>query len=145
MKATDLLKSDHRTVEALFTECRGAHASRKAVLVEQICHELTVHSQLEEEIFYPALGDLGRGTLAEAVDDHRVIRQILDALPSRRPGDADFQEMLDRLEDLVEDHVDEEESVLFTKAEVLGTACLLELGSRMTARREELRHEPVGA
>jgi hemerythrin superfamily protein len=145
MKATDLLKSDHRTVEALFTECRGANPSRKAVLVEQICHELTLHSQLEEEIFYPALGDIGRGPLAEAVDDHRLMRQILDALQGHRPGDGDFQEMLDRLEDLVEDHVDEEESRLFTKAEMLGTAQLLEIGSRMMARREELRHDAVGA
>src|SRR5437764_13777334 len=89
MKATDLLKSDHRTVEALFTECRGASSSRKAVLVEQIFHELTVHSQLEEEIFYPALGDLGRGPLAEAMDDHRLMRQILDALQGHGPADTD--------------------------------------------------------
>lgn len=145
MKATDLLKSDHRTIEALFTECRGANASRKAVLIEQIGQELTVHSQLEEEIFYPALSLLGNGTIAEALDEHRVIQQVLESIHGRRPGDPNLQEMLDELENLVDDHVDEEESMLFTRAEALGSVQLIEMGNRMLARRQELLRHPVGA
>jgi hemerythrin superfamily protein len=143
MKVTDLLKSDHRTVEALFTECRGANPSRKAVLVEQISQELTVHSQLEEEIFYPALSQIGNGAIAEALDEHRVMKQVLASIHGRQPTDPNLQEMLDELENLVDDHVDEEESMIFTKAEALGPARLLEMGARMLARREELLHATV--
>jgi len=54
--ATHILAADHRKVEGLFEDFeRASSASRKASLAREICTELKIHAQVEEEIFYPAL------------------------------------------------------------------------------------------
>ena len=58
MDAIALLKADHRTVEELFEKYEKARAN-KADIAKKICLELTVHSMLEEEIFYPACREAG--------------------------------------------------------------------------------------
>jgi hemerythrin superfamily protein len=53
--AIALLKANHRKVEDLFAKFETAkRADQKQQLVKQICTELTVHTIIEEEIFYPA-------------------------------------------------------------------------------------------
>jgi iron-sulfur cluster repair protein YtfE (RIC family) len=147
MKATELLQADHRAVEALFADCQKAPTSQKLALLDELRSLLEVHAQLEEEIFYPALQQLvarsGDESVAEAYDEHKQVKDLLIALATRKPGDADFQNMLDELEDSVEDHVEEEEEVLFVKAEEMGEVKLEELGRRMEARRKEIALELV--
>ena len=66
LNAVALLKADHREVEELFAEFEGAAgAAKKQALVEKICTELSAHTVIEEEIFYPALPGQGRRGLAQ--------------------------------------------------------------------------------
>jgi len=78
MDAIEILKSDHREVEALFEEYEEGKdqldEERKEELASQICQALTAHAAIEEEIFYSAVRnqyggcggslDLRRGSVA---------------------------------------------------------------------------------
>ena len=88
MDATELLKRDHDTVAKLFQRFRMGRANRaRRSVLEQICAELTVHAQIEEEIFYPAVRETGDGELVEKVGEatreHAEIKAGVDALRAR--------------------------------------------------------------
>ena len=70
--AVALLKEDHRTVEDLFAQFEKASGDdRKQELATQICTELSIHAQIEEEIFYPACeGKVEEDLLKEAYVEH---------------------------------------------------------------------------
>lgn len=53
--AIQMLKDDHRKVEALFDQFLEEESGKKQHIAQQIFHELEVHATLEEELFYPAL------------------------------------------------------------------------------------------
>ena len=64
--ATALLKADHKLVASLFADYERTNSNnKKKQLVEQICKELSIHAQLEEEIFYPAV--------QKALKDHELV------------------------------------------------------------------------
>src|SRR5438874_13661031 len=78
--AIALLKEDHRTVEKLFKDFEGAKGEgRKEKLARQICLELTVHTMIEEEIFYPACeGKLDdEDLLKEAYVEHDAAKLLI--------------------------------------------------------------------
>ena len=72
MDAVALLKADHRKVEELFAAFEKASGDgRKRKLAEQICMELTVHTKIEEDVFYPACeGKVEEDLLKEAYVEH---------------------------------------------------------------------------
>ncbi|MBI5275957.1 MAG: hemerythrin domain-containing protein [Burkholderiales bacterium] len=124
--ACDLLDADHIAVKHLFVEyARLATGSRddtgatRETLAMKICDELTVHAQVEEEVFYPAL----RGALADAGDalgeahaEHAEVKQQVDAIRAL-PGPGDEMDVLvAELAGQVEHHVKEERDTLFPKA-----------------------------
>jgi hemerythrin superfamily protein len=84
--AIELIKSDHRTVEQLFQRYRSLNGQtrQKQSIIQEVCHELTLHAQLEEEIFYPAverkLGSDGATLVKEA--HHRPSCRCV-SLPAR--------------------------------------------------------------
>jgi hemerythrin superfamily protein len=142
--ALTLLRSDHARVRLLFGELdslRGIEDEdeRKAELVDDICYELTVHSMLEEELFYPALraaiddDDL----LDEAELDHAGARELISQLEVMYPGDDHFEATVAVLAEEVGHHIDKEESEMFDAARAAGLD-LVALGRRMAARRAEL-------
>lgn len=143
--ALTLLRSDHARVRLLFGELdslRGIEDEdeRKAELVDDICYELTVHSMLEEEIFYPALraaiddDDL----LDEAELDHAGARELISQLEVMYPGDDHFEATVAVLAEEVGHHIDREESEMFDAARAAAGLDLVALGRRMAARRAEL-------
>src|SRR3954468_19685378 len=84
--ACDLLDADHRAVKKMFKEYEELTKSRarstgqkKMDLARQICHELTVHAQIEEEIFYPALRGAMKDTdlIAEAEVEHQSAKDLI--------------------------------------------------------------------
>jgi hemerythrin superfamily protein len=142
--ALELLQYDHERVRLLFLELdtlRGIEDEdeRRAELVDDICYELTVHSMLEEEIFYPALraatGD--NELLDEAELDHAGTRELVSQLEVMYPGDEHFEATLAVLAEEVEHHVAREESDMFETARAVGLD-LEALGQRMAARRAAL-------
>lgn len=143
MKATTLLKKQHQEVKGLFRKVdKTEDPSVREDLMAQIIEKLTVHSTIEEEIFYPAVRGLGsqrtEDTILEALEEHHVVKLVLGELPTVDPEDEHFSAKMTVLSELVEHHADEEEDEMFPMAMKLGDAELESLGLKMAARAEEL-------
>jgi hemerythrin superfamily protein len=111
MDAIALLKSDHRTVEELFEafeETKGAKAKQR--IASQICMELMVHSQIEEEIFYPAVKDaIEEEIYTEAYVEHDGAKLLIAQILSGDPEDEFYDASVKVLSEQIKHHVKEEE------------------------------------
>ena len=146
MKATSLLKKQHQEVKGLFRKIDKAEdGSSRQELMTQIIEKLTVHSTIEEEIFYPAVRGLGsqkaEDIILEALEEHHVVKLVLEELPNVDPEDEHFSAKMTVLSELVEHHADEEEDEMFVLATKLGDAELESLGAQLAARAAELSRE----
>jgi hemerythrin-like domain-containing protein len=137
MKATDLLKKQHKSVKALFKQVEDTEdGRRRRQLMDEIANELKMHTQIEEEIFYPAVREIGSSKAEEMVDEsyeeHHVVDLVLAELPNVDPEDERFAAKMTVLSELVEHHADEEEDEMFPMAEKkLGKERLQQLGEQM--------------
>ena len=143
--AIALLKADHRKVEGLFEDFEKATASaKKAALVRQICTELTVHTKIEEEIFYPACrGKIEEDTLDEAYVEHDGAKMLIAELMDGAPDDAFYDAKVKVLSEEIKHHVKEEEARsegMFAQAREAGLD-MDALGEAMRARKAELMAE----
>jgi len=91
--AVALLTADHDKVKQLFREyehCDASHQGMKADLAHQICLELTVHTNIEEEIFYPAVrAETGDEQMVdEALQEHAEAKEMIDRLRTMQAGDG---------------------------------------------------------
>jgi hemerythrin superfamily protein len=137
--AVELLESDHRAVEKLFEEFKNASQDRKAQLVAQICQELKVHMQIEEEIFYPAVKAALKDheLVPEGKVEHDSVKVLMAKVEGAAPGGEEYEAQVHVMGELIEHHVKEEEEEMFPAARKTKLD-LEELGSRMLARKEEL-------
>jgi len=140
MKATAMLKRQHREVKGLFEEAKKAvKPSRRRALLDEIAGKLRAHMKVEEEIFYPAVSEESerkkmRELIPEAYEEHHVVKLVLDELPEVDPADERFVAKVTVLSELVDHHVEEEENEMFPAVEKdLGAELLSELGERMQA------------
>ena len=142
-----LLKEDHKKVKGLFADLekssmRGGPRAQK--LVAQIDKELTIHTTIEEEIFYPAFRDAVRSKddkkmYYEALEEHHVVKLVLPEVKEGGQALEEFAAKCKVLKELVEHHADEEEKEMFPEArKALSRPELQELGDRMVARKKEL-------
>ena len=148
--ACDLLDADHRAVKKLFkeyeelTSSRGRSiAQKKMDLARQICNELTVHAQIEEEIFYPALREALKDTdmLAEAEVEHQSAKDLIAQIESMPEADEMFDAKVKVLGEYIDHHVKEERSEIFTKARASRKLDLVSMRGDLEARKEELMSE----
>src|SRR5437762_4694564 len=119
IKATNLLKDDHKRVKKLFKEFeKSGEAVDKINLFGEIRRELTIHAQIEEEIFYPALAEGGDAEAKERVDkalkDHAVMKTMLKELAAIGVGDEAFDVKMEVLSENVQHHAEDEEENLFS-------------------------------
>lgn len=140
--AVALLKADHRKVEKLFEDFQKASgASRKAKLVQQICTELTVHTMIEEEIFYPACrGKIEESTLDEAYVEHDGAKMLIAELMAGTPDEAFYDAKVKVLSEDIKHHVREEEmrsEGMFAQAREAGLD-MNALGDELRARKAQL-------
>ena len=145
--AVSLLTSDHAEVKQMFEEYRqlvqdNADDDRRDELAAEICSALTVHAEIEEDIFYPALRERLDDDLAldQAEVEHAIARDLIEQIVAMEPDDALFDARVLVLAEYVEHHVQEEESEIFPQAEKSGID-LEELGAELAERRHELRAE----
>ncbi len=139
------LKADHRRVEQLFDKYGQARRrAEKSRIARQICLELSIHAELEEEIFYPAcrehVDDL---QLDEAQVEHDSAKILISEVAMGTPTDPFFDAKVMVLGEYVRHHIQEEEMTsgsIFAKA-LEGGVDTVALGQRMIARREELMEE----
>ena len=145
--ALDLLRRDHEAIKHLFEDYerlvkRRADLERKAEVVGRLCFTLSLHFQIEEEIFYPAaraaLGD--EAWIAHALDDHGGGKELIARLDEMEPGDADFDATVAVLSAYIVPHMNEEQDAVFQKVQQAGldTAAL---GRRMAQRQKALTED----
>jgi len=145
--AIKLLMADHDEVEALFKQFQKLKndGAQKADIVEQICKALTVHAEIEEEIFYPA----ARGALADKDEDdlideaeveHASIKSLVEQLQDTDPNDELFDAKVKVLCEYVNHHVKEEEGEIFPKIKKTDLD-LAELGVELMELKQELMEE----
>lgn len=118
-----LLKEDHDRVKRLFATYEQLNDEEdendtRREIVELACLELTIHAQLEEELFYPALHDaLGDARLLdEAQVEHNLAKQLITELEKMAPGEAMYDAKFTVLGEYMAHHIDEEETKLFPEA-----------------------------
>jgi hemerythrin superfamily protein len=135
--AIALLDADHQRVEGLFREFKSAghDPAAKLDMAQIICMELTLHSMVEEEIFYPAFAS---ATGDEQLVDHaRADHAKLKELIARVPEAANLDGAMEVIRRAVMEHVEEERRDMFTRAKACGME-LATLGGRIQTRRDEI-------
>jgi hypothetical protein len=143
--AVALLKADHRKVEDLFAKFEAAKgAEKKQALVKQICTELTVHTVIEEEIFYPACrGQIEDDLVNEAYVEHDGAKVLIAELEASQPDEEFYDAKVKVLSEQIEHHVHEEEmrsEGMFSQARAAGLD-MDGLGAKMAARKQALLQE----
>ncbi|MES2321666.1 MAG: hemerythrin domain-containing protein [Pseudomonadota bacterium] len=142
--ALDLLKADHDKVKSLFREFDDLKGNddedeRKSELVDEICYELTLHTMLEEEIFYPVLRAAidDDEQMDEADIEHAGARELISQLEVMYPGDDHVDATVTVLGEEISHHIDKEESAMFAAARSAGID-LDHLADLLATRKEEL-------
>lgn len=140
--AIALLKADHRKVEELFASFESAKGDgRKKALAEEICMELTIHTKIEEDVFYPACeGAVEEDLLNEAYVEHDGAKVLIAEIEAGGPDDEFYDAKVKVLSEMIEHHVEEEEKPkegMFAQARQADVD-LVELRDQMAARKEEL-------
>jgi len=143
--AVALLKQDHRNVEELFEQFEKASGDgRKQKLATQICAELIVHAQIEEEIFYPACeGKVDEDLLKESYVEHDAAKVLISEIIAGEPSDEFYDSKVKVLSEEIEHHVEEEEKRLeglFAQAKKADLD-MDALGEQLAARKQELKAE----
>jgi hemerythrin superfamily protein len=151
--AIALLKDDHQQVRALLGELEETTdkaASKREKLLGSIEQELTIHTRIEEEIFYPAFREAARKKddaklYYEAVEEHHVVDMVLPEIKGTGVESDQFAAKAKVLKDLVEHHAEEEETEMFPRARKLMTRDeLLRLGVEMARLKESMARGLVG-
>ena len=161
--AIAMLMADHKKVKKLFSEFdklkeEGSDEDKTAI-VEQICNELKIHTEIEEEIFYPAVRKAidDADLMDEALVEHAGAKQLIAQLEDADPEDDLYDAKVTVLGEQIDHHVKEEEGDMFPKAkkakvdtEALGatmfkrkTALMEKMG--MASDDEEISRKPARA
>ncbi len=142
-EATTMLRADHKLVSGLFEKFEKARSSeRKKAIVARICTELTVHTQIEEEIFYPAFKDALKDheLVPEANVEHDSVKDLIAQVEGVEPDGETYDARVKVMGEYVKHHVKEEQTQMFPKAKKSGLD-LRELGRKMQERKKELMAE----
>src|SRR4051795_12373307 len=143
VSALDLLEEDHREVEGFFDEYEELEdADEKERIALKICLALTVHTQIEEEIFYPAVREaIEKAELIdEAIVEHASAKQLISEIEEMDANDELYGAKVKVLGEQVRHHVEEEEDELFPEIES-SELDLEALGKKMAARKAALLKE----
>lgn len=145
--ACSLLDADHRNVKKLFKEfeplaeskAKSAPAKRRQ-LADQICMELTVHAQIEEEIFYPALRAAikAEDLLDEAEVEHASAKDLIAQIQEGDENDSKWCAKVIVLGEYIDHHVKEERNEIFVKARAARNLDLVAMRDQLEARKQEL-------
>jgi hemerythrin superfamily protein len=145
--AIRLLKQDHKKVKALLEELEATTdraAKKREKLLAKIDIELTIHTEIEETIFYPAFRDAvekkeDREMYFEAIEEHHVVKLVLPEIGDTDPSSEPFAAKAKVLKELVTHHAREEERDMFPEAQKVFSEDELDaLGARMIAKKSEM-------
>ena len=147
--AISLLKADHRQVEKWFEEFESARSSsRKQTLATNICNALTVHTEIEEQIFYPAFlqATKDKAMHHEALIEHDGAKKLIAEIEASDPSDDYFDSKVRVLSEMIKHHVKEEERSdgMFAQAKK-SKMDLADLGRQLSERKRTLTSESEAA
>lgn len=138
------LMADHQRVQKLFRQFEKAQKANDALqmteLAETICNELTLHTQLEEQVFYPSAREaLDESLIEEALIEHQSAKQLIEQISQLDADDPKWRASVTVLAEYVKHHVEEEESEMFPKFKrhYKGGAAA-DIADQVQAKREEL-------
>ena len=135
MRATELLRRQHRTVETLFAKIEGGDTD----LIEDLANALAAHMTIEHEIFYPVASQVDAQLVIESFEEHSVAELALKRALATDLDDESFIARVAVLRELIRHHVREEEENLFPEAESeLSNEQLEALGDWMEIRFNEV-------
>lgn len=142
LDAIGLLKADHRQVEQWFEAFEKTRSdARKQELATKICDALTVHTQIEEEIFYPAFlqATEDKDMHHEAEVEHAGAKNLIAQIRKSGPDDDYYDAKVKVLSEMIKHHVNEEEQRggMFAEAKK-SDMDLIALGGQLLARKKEL-------
>ena len=138
---TNMIRMDHTAVLETFHQYEADSSPQtKKALVNTACLALEIHTQLEEEIFYPAVRPIvsDSAVLDKSVPEHNEMRRLIGMLRSMEPSSPVYDETFMRLMRNVLHHIADEETILLPDAERALSDRLSELGAEMTKRRVQL-------
>jgi hemerythrin-like domain-containing protein len=145
--AIALLKEDHRKVRALLSELEETTeraSAKREELLATIEQELTIHTKIEEEMFYPAFRDAAekkddKDLYYEAVEEHHVVDLVLPEIKETDANSEEFGAKAKVLKDLVEHHAEEEETEMFPRAQkLMDREELIRLGGELAQAKESM-------
>ena len=146
--ALEILTADHKKVSKIFAEfekVKDDDDETKQALVKMACDELTVHAQVEEEIFYPALHEALKEDDEDLVDEaeveHASIKQLIETLKTSDASDRLYDANVTVLSEYVKHHVKEEQDEIFPKARKAKELDLQQMGEEISARKLQLMEE----
>jgi hemerythrin-like domain-containing protein len=148
MNAIELLKADHERVKSILSqlsESTERGVKKRTDLLNKLEMEITIHTKLEEEILYPAFKEAGGKEqdimYYEAKEEHRTVDSlVLPDLKETDPSTPEFAGRVKVVKELLEHHIEEEESEMFPQAnKLLGKAKLEELGAQMEALKADYK------
>ncbi|MGY1847005.1 MULTISPECIES: hemerythrin domain-containing protein [unclassified Blastococcus] len=140
MKADEVLTAHHDVLRGLLrdlAETTGEETERREELRGRLLRELEIHTQIEDELFYPAVVDVSP-LLSLAHAEHRQIDDQLATVMRTAPDDPEFTTEVRMLEKTLRHHTMEEEQRMFPQAHALGEERLEQLGEQLRARQREL-------
>ena len=139
--ALSLLRRDHRLAEELFAEFARSAPQQLDPLARRICKMLRVHTQIEEELFYPAVGraltEQDKALLEDAQVEHAQAKESIARIESMTSENPSFRDEVDVLNRQVTEHVAGEEQELFPKVSATNLD-LTALGIALAERRDTL-------
>ncbi|HTV25073.1 MAG TPA: hemerythrin domain-containing protein [Polyangiaceae bacterium] len=145
MKATALLESQHRKVEALFKKLESGRSDKQAVL-EELADSLAAHMAIEHEFLYPAAKEVDDDLVNESFEEHALAEVALKRLIATDTEDEAFDARVTALKELIQHHVEEEEEELFPKIEkAIDEETLASMGKAMKQRFDEVVEEGFAA
>ena len=147
--ALQLLMAEHRDVKAMFRAYRkladaAGHGDERMLLASQICVALTVHTQMEEEILYPAAREVltkDEDVVDEAYVEHAGAKALIAQIKTMTSDQPLYDAKLKVLGEYIDHHVREEETELFPKLRRT-TLDLDAMGEQIAARRKQLMAQP---
>ena len=110
----DMLKEDHKEVTGLLTQ---TIENKDSSQFPQIRKMLEVHMEGEEKYFYPKIMEEDKETALESYEEHHVGKLVLNELNKTGKDDEAWIPKVEVLKDVLDHHIEEEESKIFTEAQ----------------------------
>lgn len=141
-RATDLLRADHNCINGLFSEYRKALAvdsSSRSAIAQALCAQLEMHNRVESEVFYPGLAGHDIPEIADSLREHGDLDRYIQEIKFADNADAAHVDAcILTVMDIMDQHISEQERVLFPLLDKEQSPALARLGDAIKRHRERL-------